>query len=271
MAFVRTEDGALDYAPCSYGASRLVFRGPARALDRPYVAVIGGTESFGKFIPRPWPMLVEDANGVPVVNLSCANVGADAYLADEGALQVARGARAVVVQVTGAVNLSNAFYAVHPRRNDRFVRALPPLLSLYPEVDFTNVHFTRHLMLTLRRVSHARFGRVCAVLRETWVERSVRLMDSLPVPRVLLWMAGHAPGPQTADLSRDPLLVDALMLGILRQHADRYVEVVAPVRNDPAAEGLSFPELDRKAAEGLPGVQAHDAVAQAVARALQGL
>lgn len=271
MAFLRTEDGALDYAPCSYGTSRLVFRGPPRALDRPYVAVIGGTESFGKFIPRPWPMLVEDANGVPVVNLSCVNVGADAYLSDPGVLEVARGARAVVVQVTGAVNLSNTYYAVHPRRNDRFVRALPPLVALYPEVDFTNVHFTRHLMLTLRRVSQGRFARVCAALRETWIERTVRLMDSLPMPRMLLWMASHAPGPQTTDLMRDPLLVDALMLGILRQHADRFVEVVAPVRRDPAAEGLSFPELDRKAAEGLPGVQAHDAVAQAVVRALADL
>ncbi len=268
MVYARAENGPLDYAPCSYGTSRLVFRGPQRQLDEPYVAVIGGTETYGKFIQRPWPMLVEDASGVPTVNLACVNVSADAYLADEGALQVAGQARAVVVQVTGAVNLSNPFYAVHPRRNDRFLRALPPLIRLYPEVDFTTIHFTRHLLLTLRRVSRERLVDVVDVLRQTWAERTDLLLERLPTRKVLLWMASHAPGPPALDLTRDPLLVDTAMLEAVRPRADTLVEVILPRPGDPVEEGLAFASLDRPAAEGMPGVKAHLAVAQAVVRAL---
>ena len=55
-----TIDGAgLTYAPCRYGMSRIMFRGPKRRLDNPYFACIGGTETYGKFIDRPFPALIE--------------------------------------------------------------------------------------------------------------------------------------------------------------------------------------------------------------------
>jgi hypothetical protein len=271
MVYARAESGPLDYAPCNYGTSRLVFRGPQRPLDTPYVAVIGGTETYGKFIRRPWPLLVEDASGMPTVNLACVNVSADAYLADDGVLQVAGNARAVVVQVTGAVNLSNPYYAVHPRRNDRFLRALPPLTRLYPEVDFTTIHFTRHLLLTLRKVSRERLVDVVDALRQTWAERTDLLLERLPTRKVLLWMASHKPGPPMLDLTRDPLLVDAEMMDAIRPRADAYAEVILPRPGDPLEEGLAFASLDRPAAEGMPGMKAHEAVAAVVVQALAQL
>ncbi len=35
----------------------------------------------------------------------------------------------------GAQNLSNRFYAVHPRRNDRFLRASTLMKTIFREVD----------------------------------------------------------------------------------------------------------------------------------------
>jgi hypothetical protein len=271
MVYARAGDALLDYAPCRYGTSRLTFRGPPRPLDAPYVAVLGGTESYGRFVARPWPALVEDAISVPVVNLACVNAGADAWLVDPGALQVAQGARAAVLQVTGAVNLTNPFYAVHPRRNDRFVRALPPLVQLYPEVDFSGINFTRHLMLTLRRVSPDRFATVAAALRRTWVQRTQALLDGIGAPAVLLWMATRPPGPPRDDLGPDPLLVDEAMVAAVRPRAADLVQVVRPAPPDPVQGGLRFDPFDRIAAEGLPGVEAHAAAAQAVAAALARL
>ena len=46
--------GALDYFPCRYGASRAVFRGPERDLSRPYVALLGGSATFGKYVATPF-------------------------------------------------------------------------------------------------------------------------------------------------------------------------------------------------------------------------
>jgi hypothetical protein len=57
----------------------------------------------------------------------------------------------------GAQNLSNRLYTVHPRRNDRFLRASGILRTIYRDVDFTEFHFTRHMLDHLRCLSEDRF------------------------------------------------------------------------------------------------------------------
>ena len=69
MAYAFPGAGALDYFPCRYGTSRLLFRGPRRMLDRPYVALLGGTETYGKYVPQPYPALIEAETGLRMVNL----------------------------------------------------------------------------------------------------------------------------------------------------------------------------------------------------------
>ncbi len=66
---------AVNYFPCQYGASKLLFRGPRRKLRGDFVAFLGGTETYGKFIEAPFPMLLEYETGLKSVNLGCANVG----------------------------------------------------------------------------------------------------------------------------------------------------------------------------------------------------
>ncbi|MCX7286420.1 MAG: DUF6473 family protein, partial [Rhodobacterales bacterium] len=67
--------GALDYSPCCYGQSRSVFRGPSRDLSGDYVAILGGSPTFGKYVALPYPDLVERATGCPVVNLGVQHGG----------------------------------------------------------------------------------------------------------------------------------------------------------------------------------------------------
>ena len=69
MAYAYPGDGALDYFPCRYGMSKLLFRGPHRELDGPFCAVLGGTETYGKFVADPYPALVEQMTGLRMVNL----------------------------------------------------------------------------------------------------------------------------------------------------------------------------------------------------------
>jgi hypothetical protein len=42
MKHENIEGAGLTYAPCRYGMSRILFRGPKRRLDTPYVAFVGG-------------------------------------------------------------------------------------------------------------------------------------------------------------------------------------------------------------------------------------
>ncbi|MDZ4134850.1 MAG: DUF6473 family protein, partial [Paracoccaceae bacterium] len=179
MAYAYPGAGALDYLPCRYGNSKLLFRGPQRALDDPYCAVLGGTEAYGKFIPSPYPALVEAQTGLKTVNLGCVNAGPDVYLNDPEVLEIAANARLTIVQLMGAQNQTNRFYSVHPRRNDRFLSASPWLRTIYREVDFTEFHFTRHMLQTLQDVSPDRFDVVAEELRAVWVGRMQDLLGRL--------------------------------------------------------------------------------------------
>ncbi|MGL4239457.1 DUF6473 family protein [Tabrizicola sp.] len=259
--------GALDYFPCRYGGSRAVFRGPERDLSGPYIAMLGGSPTFGKYVATPYPALVEQALGHPVANLGGLNAGPDFYLSDQAALAIAARARVAVVQITGAEAMSNPFYTVHSRRNDRFLAATPALRALYPEVDFTDIHFTRHLLMVLARAGQDRFGTVVAGLKANWTCRMQRLLARLPGQRLLLWLADAPPPDMATELAASgPLFIDADMIAALRPLVSDLVEAVPSAA--ARAEGLDrmqVPETEHHAARCLPGPSAHDEVAEALA------
>ena len=270
MAYAFPGEGSLDYYPCRYGTSRLLFRGPRRSLDRPYIAFLGGTETYGKYVPDPYPDLVEDAVGFAAINLACVNAGVDVYLGEPDVIDIARKAEAVVVQIMGAGNLSNRYYSVHPRRNDRFIGATPLLRSLFPQVDFTEFNFTRHMLTTLQATSKDRFAVLADELRATWLQRMTQLLAQLPQRTVLLWLADQRPPERRGLIGSDPVLVDAAMLAQLRPLAQGYVEVLVPpdARNG-GLDGMAFTALDAPAAALLPGPGVHRDVAQLLAQALE--
>lgn len=260
---------ALDYFPCQYGQSRLVFRGPKRGLQGPYVTFLGGIETYGKFVQLPYPNLVEQATRLKCVNLGLSNVGLDVYLRDQSLLDICSGGVVTVLQVVGALNVSNKFFSVHPRRNDRFISAAEPLRDLYPEVDFTEFSFTRHLLLALLHQDAARFGQVERELKAAWKSRMVQLMEEIKGPVILLWLTGHEPG---GGLEGEPIFVDYTMLEEISPKADRLVKIVGTAKE--RSRGLSemvYGELEEAAAAELLGPVVHRRAAVHLAHAIQDL
>jgi Domain of unknown function (DUF6473) len=259
---------ALDYSPCHYGTSRPLFRGPERDLSCPYVAMLGGSATFGKYVAAPYPALVEADLGHPVANLGGLNAGPDFYLSDPATLAVAARARVAVIQITGADALSNPFYSVHSRRNDRFLTATPTLRTLYPEVDFADIHFTRHLLMVLARAGQDRFGMVIAGLKANWTRQMQGLLARLQGQRILLWLA-DTPPPASAfglDPASGPVLVDAAMLAALGPSVSDVIEAVpSAAARAEGVERMQVPETERHVARCLPGPTAHVEVAAALA------
>lgn len=265
MSFAFPGEMALDYLPCRYGRSKLLFRGPRRDLTVPYVAVMGGGETYGKFVSRPYPDLLSDVTGLPVVNLGAINAGPDAWAGDEAVTEIAARARVTVVQVTGAQNLTNRFYSVHPRRNDRFLRASPLLASIYREVDFTEFNFTRHMVQSLYRASPDKFALLADELRMAWVARMAALLPSLGQQVVLVWMAGRLPQVEADHPAEEPILVTRGMIDALRGRVAAVVEVVYSAEAQArGVEGMVFPALAEPAARSLPGPMQHAEVAAAL-------
>lgn len=266
MTCQNTGQEALEYYPCRYDGSRVLFRGPRRRLDGSYVAFLGSTETYGRFVERPFPALLERRLSMESANFGLLNAGLDLYLNQPGIVQLAERAQAKVVQVMGAQNMSNRYYSVHPRRNDRFLRASPQLEALFPEVDFTEFHFNRHLLSHLEALSPERFAVVVTELKMAWVARMKHLLTLLRGRVVLLWFARKKPPFGKAMASAgDPLFVDRDMIETLRPRVSAIVEVVES--DDAAAEGTAgmvFSDYDTCAAEECLGVRAHEEAADAL-------
>lgn len=274
MAYEYPGDGSLDYFPCRYGTSKLLFRGPRRDLGAPYCVTLGGTETYGKFVPEPYPALVEGITGHRMVNLGCVNAGIDAYLRDTEVMAIAAKAQVTVVQILAAQNQTNRFYAVHPRRNDRFLHAAPILRTIFREVDFTEFNFTRHMLQTLQSVSADKFEVLAEELRAAWVGRMRNLLTALPGKKVLIWLANADPPTpgRRADLSLEPLLVDSEMIAAVRPYATSYLQITPSAAAVAlGTKGMAFAELDRVAAACLPGPLAHREIAEALAAELRRL
>jgi hypothetical protein len=267
MAYEYPGAGALDYSLCSYGGAGLLFRGPLARLDEPYVAVLGGAATFGRLVERPYPTLIADRLGRGMVNLGIQNAGLDVYLNDETLLDIARHAVAVVVQVPGALNHSNRFYSVHPRRNDRFLAASAALRVLFPKVDFTEFAFTRHLVAALIAADAERFVLVRQELRAVWQQRMSALLSRLP-PNVLLVHLRHAaatPGMVHPDLQTEPLFVDDRLLSRVRIKGAEVIDAIASSAAQDQGVGEMFMDATEAAqAALLPNPAHHREIADAL-------
>ena len=268
MTYANIGEESLDYFPCQYGSSRLLFRGPRRRLSGDYVAFLGGIETYGKYIELPFPTLTEHETSVKSVNLGCANVGVDAYLTDAALVSICRDAKATVIQIMGAQNMSNRFYAVHPRRNDRFLRASSLLTSLYSDVDFTEYSFTRHLLSSLAKADSAKFQVVEKELKDAWVARMNALIEQIGGKVILLWLADHKPGEGPYDT--EPMLIDRVMVDRVSEKACGRVEVIAtPEERQEGLHEMVFGPMELPAAEEMLGPILHQRAARYLAPEIQ--
>jgi hypothetical protein len=267
MSFEKVGDGALDYMPYRLSSSRLAFRGPQPDLSGKYTVFLGGTETYGKFVPKPYPQRIADMTGRQCANFGVVNAGIDVFLHTPAVLQAAHQAEMTVIQIMGAHNMSNRYYSVHPRRNDRFTGASSTMQMTFRELDFTEFHFTRHMVGALAARAPDRYAAMIEELRKAWVARMKLLIATIDAPVTLLWFADHAPTGNCTQrgVGRDPLFVEREMLDLLRPMVSGLVEaVVSPEALSQGVRGMVLRDLERPAAMRMLGCQAHDEAANAL-------
>ncbi|MEO1604269.1 MAG: DUF6473 family protein [Pseudomonadota bacterium] len=272
MSFDTLGAGGLDYLPCQYGTSKVLFRGPQKSLEAPYVAFFGGTETYGKFIEKPFPDLIGAEVAATCINFGVLNAGLDLYVQDAFLRNVASNAPVTVLQVTSPRNMSNRFYTVHPRRNDRFVKPSVLLKAIYREVDFSQFNFTRHLLQHLQAVSPDRFKSIIEELREAWIARMRLLLGQMPGKTILLWFADHAPSARRDTTGADPWFVTQGMIDEIRGLVTDYVEVIPTLSaRNTGTDGMIYADMERPAAAQMMGPAAHIEAAQKLRGAVKRL
>ena len=146
-----------------------------------------GARGAGRITPRV-AQRVLDRLLAPMAQVE----GVDWHLTDPRLGEAAQGASAYVLVLPPLGNLSNPFYSVHPRRNDRFVAAKPSLKALYPEVDFAPFTFTGHALSALASACPERFSLIRRALVQQWSARMRCLLDQLPQRGVLIDLPAQA-------------------------------------------------------------------------------
>lgn len=275
MKHETVEQEGLSYAPCRYGNSRLFFRGPRKSLARDYIAFVGGTETYGKYIAQPFPSMIEERLGETCVNFGVINGSVDVFMHEKMVQSACHDAVINVVQIMGAQNMSNRFYTVHPRRNDRFVKASSVLRAIYPDIDFADFCFTRHLLQALHDASPERFEIVRSELQAAWTARMKRFLTEIGAHTILLWFANKLPSDAAWEdrqnpLQADPLFITRSMVDELRPlvHGVTVVQPSAKAQANGNA-GMVFPASQSSAARQLLGVDAHREAADALSEVLQ--
>ncbi len=102
--------GGFDYAlhrVPGLGSDQL--RGPAAHLDQPFLAFIGGAQTFGRFAHAPFPALLGARLGLQVLNLSVGGAG-PRYFDTPRHVNILNRAEAVVVQVLSGRSASNSLF-----------------------------------------------------------------------------------------------------------------------------------------------------------------
>lgn len=215
--------------------------------------MVGGSETYGKFVAEPFLALLETRIGHPVVNFGCMHAGVSAF-SDEGAVLAACAeAEVSVIQIMGAANMSNRLRSVHPRRNDRFIKVSAALRGYNPQVDFTEYnlprHFPHHLLSALEARDAVADAAAGEELRDAWLGR-MRLLVGKTGGRVVLgWMSHRLPADDDASpCAGDLLFIERRVIVALAGEVAGIVEVAAG-----------------RAAQEVPGALFHAEVAETLA------
>lgn len=266
-----TSDKAIHYDMCRYDGTKLAFRGPAKSFDVPYIAAVGSSETFGPYVQAPYPTLLEEWLNQPVVNLGVRHAGVSLFASERWILDRASDADVAVVQVMGAGNMSNRLYSVHSRRNDRFLAVSPALKALFPDVDFTDFSFVRHLLQSLAGQSDSGFQTLVEELRFAWLQRMRRVLSCIECPVVLLWMSDRASStPSEWPQGPEPLFVTKAMLDELAADVSAVVEIVGLTEVD-RLEGKLFGAHEKDAAFSAPCPIHHARVAEKLCHVIRGI
>jgi hypothetical protein len=164
---------------------------------------------------------------------------------------------------------------VHPRRNDRFLRAATVLQAIYPEVEFNDCAFTGQLLARLFETSPDRFDIVVHELRQAWLARMQTMLRQIGPNCMLLWFSDEPLdnadwAARPAQLRAAPLFVTASMIDTLRPLV-RAVVTAIPSEQALAqgTTGMQYPLSQQSIAAAMLGPRCHVEAASKLVMALR--
>ena len=205
------------------GIAEHTFRGPIPDLSQPYIACIGGAQTMGRFVHRPFPDQLAEHLELPCLNLGLGGAGPRSALVPE-VLGLLQRARLVVVQMFSGRSASNALFD-NSKGGRNYGRCVRTEAWISFEDFFANI---------IARQDRALIERTVQETREDYAFYLKALGEVIGAPTVLLWLSQREPdyepdwSRQFGILNHYPQLIDRQTVDAIRPAYSAYVECGKP-------------------------------------------
>lgn len=207
-------------------------RGPAVESDR-YIACVGAAQTFGRFVDKPYHMLIASALGIEALNLGRGGASSTFVAENPILMEHVNRAPLVVVQILSGRSQSNSMFQIL----DNGMRGI----NLETGQACSAPEFYTWLMGKDKELTR----RIVEETRTNYIRSMTQLLDAIKPPKILLWFSNRTPeyqerlGGSLVDLfGQFPQFVNRIMVEALRGHADAYVECIS-------RRGIPQPIVDR--------------------------
>jgi LPS sulfotransferase NodH len=216
--------GGFDYALHRIpGLGGTNFRGPPVDLDRPFIAFVGAAQTFGRFSHTPFPSIMGERLGLPVLNLGVGGAGPRHFNRMEY-LEILNKAELVVAQVLSGRSSSCTLFD-NSRKGG--MDGIVPFASQPMGVDDFYCHVSREFGQDA--VQYA-----VKEMREDYLATFEKLLNAINPPKILLWLSSREP-QYTEDYAKVPhglysgfpQLVNGQMVEELKLSCEAYVECIS--------------------------------------------
>ncbi|MBN1270984.1 MAG: hypothetical protein JXB26_01830 [Candidatus Aminicenantes bacterium] len=225
QGYQKRDREVIDYQLYRDKKTGLWLRGPEhdKLIKGKYIICLGAAQTFGCFCDKPYPVLMEEHLGIPVLNLGYGGAGPSFFLNQTGMWNQIKGAACVIIQVLSGRSESNS---VFESGGLEFLRRKSDGKQMgarqaYKWLLSTSFFFRRN-----------RIKKIIFETRSNYVKNMVALMKKIDVPKILLWFSIRQPEYKErlltvgTLLNKFPHLVNREMVEKIKKHADVYVPCV---------------------------------------------
>lgn len=174
-----------DYRQFVVPGCPVAFRGPAidplHAPQGSFFSCLGAAQTFGRFISRPFPDILAEANGLDALNLSVGGAGPGFVLQYPELITAMNRGRFVILQCMSARHESNSRF-----RAEGYIEYLNDMR--HGDIVDSVTAWTRIL-----DEEPDEAPRYLQESRESWLETTRKLVSVLTVPVVFFWFSRREP------------------------------------------------------------------------------
>ena len=234
----------VDYAMYEDEASGLFFRGPPQPRpENGYISCVGAAQTLGCFCPSPYPALLQERLGLPVVNFGYGGASASFFLTSDEVIDTLNRGRLVVLQMMSGRSESNGIFE---SGGLEFLTRRDTGEKVAAQKAYRDLLAKHELPAPLNKPVRMFFGpsevrEALAQTRANWIESHKALIARIKVPVVLMWFSRRRPEQRTrrkfeawwqrydsatAMFGDYPQLVTRKMVEAVRGDVQHYVEAV---------------------------------------------